>query len=161
MADMITHVAIIRGVTASLYVYFVLCCAVNVHVFTVLLQVYIVTGGLGSPYAPVVLESTETLVRGRAWQRRASLPSARYGVRGLGLDHGRFMITGECWTMLYHHNITPGCTAGGFGHNLVLHTAVLIYDSEEDKWTRVGHLRKARYYHAMSLVPGDTVDHCL
>ena len=104
MADMITHVAIIRGVTASLYVYFVLCCAVNVHIFTVLLQVYIVTGGLGSPYAPVVLESTETLVRGRAWQLVASLPSARYGVRGLGLDHGRFMITGECWTILYHHN---------------------------------------------------------
>ena len=59
------------------------------------------------------------------------------------------------------HNITPGCTAGGFGHNLVLHTAVLIYDSAEDKWTRVSHLRKARYYHAMSLVPGDTIEHCL
>ena len=108
MADMITHVAIIRGVTASLYVYFVLCCAVNVHnIFTVLLQVYIVTGGLGSPYAPVVLESTETLVRGRAWQLVASLPSARYGVRGLGLDHGRFMITGECWTInnIEHYNV--------------------------------------------------------
>ena len=131
-------------------------------IFTLFMQVYIVTGGYGSSFME---SSTETLEKdgGSAWKLVASLPSFRWGVRGLGLDSGRFIVTGECWTipMLYHHNITPGCTAGGFGHNLVLHTAVLIYDSAEDKWTRVSHLRKARYYHAMSLVPGDTVDHCL
>ena len=41
--------------------------------------------------------STETLVKdgGRAWQLVASLPSARGGVSGLGLDSGRFMVIGQ------------------------------------------------------------------
>ena len=48
------------------------------------------------------LESTEILEKdgGSAWQLVASLPSARDGVRGLGLDHGRFIVTGEYWTIL-------------------------------------------------------------
>ena len=48
------------------------------------------------------LESTEILEKdgGSAWKLVASLPSARDGVRGLGLDHGRFIVTGECWTIL-------------------------------------------------------------
>ena len=48
------------------------------------------------------LASTETLQKdgGSAWQLVASLPSARQAVRGVGLDHGRFVITGECWTIL-------------------------------------------------------------
>ena len=47
------------------------------------------------------LTSTETLEKdgGSAWQLVASLPSARDAVRGVGLDTGRFMIIGECWTM--------------------------------------------------------------
>ena len=68
-----------------------------------IVQVYIVSGGhgvldlldtvIGSSY----LASTETLEKdgGSAWQYVASLPSARSGVKGLGLDHGRFMITGQ------------------------------------------------------------------
>ena len=43
------------------------------------------------------LTSTETLEKdgGSAWQLVASLPSARDKVRGLGLDNGRFMVTGQ------------------------------------------------------------------
>ena len=48
------------------------------------------------------LESTEILEKdgGSAWKLGAGLPSARDGVRGLGLDHGRFIVTGECWTIM-------------------------------------------------------------
>ena len=48
------------------------------------------------------LESTEILEKdgGSAWKLVASLPSARGGIRGVGLDHGRFIITGECWTII-------------------------------------------------------------
>ena len=58
------------------------------------MQVYIVSGGLFRSAS--TLASTETLEKdgGSAWQLVASLPSGRYGVRGVGLDHGRFMITG-------------------------------------------------------------------
>ena len=57
------------------------------------MQVYIVAGGWDGYY----MESTETLEKdgGSAWQVVASLPSARYAVRGLGLDSGRFMVTGQ------------------------------------------------------------------
>ena len=55
---------------------------------------------IGSSTAP--LASTEILEKdgGTEWQEGASLPSARFGVRGLGLDGGRFIVTGECWTIL-------------------------------------------------------------
>ena len=58
------------------------------------MQVYIVSGG----YNGGNVASTETLERdgGSTWQLVGSLPSARRGVRGVGLDNGRFMITGEC-----------------------------------------------------------------
>ena len=53
-----------------------------------------------------LVSSTETLEKdgGSAWHLMASLPSARYtyGVRGVGLDHGRFIVIGECcmeWTI--------------------------------------------------------------
>ena len=62
-------------------------------VLTFILQVYIVSGGLSGNY----VASTETLEKdgGTEWQEVASLPSARYRVRGLGLDNGRFMVTGQ------------------------------------------------------------------
>ena len=46
------------------------------------------------------LASTETLKKdgGSAWQEVANLPSARHGVRGLGLDNGRFLVTGQSST---------------------------------------------------------------
>ena len=58
------------------------------------MQIYIVSGGWSDGYN---LASTETLEKegGSAWQEVASLPEARQGVRGLGLDSGRFMITGQ------------------------------------------------------------------
>ena len=66
------------------------------HLLTLLMnvmQVYIVSGGYNSGS----VASTETLEKngGSAWQLVASLPSARYGVRGIGLDNGRFMVTGQ------------------------------------------------------------------
>ena len=62
------------------------------------MQVYIVAGGYGGS----VSSSTEILEKdgGSAWQLVASLPFARSSVRGLGLDNGRFLITGECRTIL-------------------------------------------------------------
>ena len=60
--------------------------------FRLCTQVYIVTGG----HAPN-LASTETLdkVGGSAWQLVASLPSKRFGLKGVGLDKGRFLVTGQ------------------------------------------------------------------
>ena len=59
-------------------------------ILTLIVQVYIVSGGHERA-------STETLEKdgGSAWQQVASLPEARVGHRGVGLDNGRFMITGE------------------------------------------------------------------
>ena len=63
-------------------------------ILTLIVQVYIVSGGHSGSSR---LASTETLEKdgGSAWQLVASLPSARSGVRGLGLDNGRFMVTGQ------------------------------------------------------------------
>ena len=63
-------------------------------ILTLILQVYIVSGG-GSRGSR--LASTETLEKdgGSAWQYVASLPEARYHHKGLGLDNGRFMVTGQ------------------------------------------------------------------
>ena len=59
------------------------------------MQVYIVAGGWADGSH---MESTETLEKdgGSAWQLVASLPSARWGVTGLGVDSGRFIVTGQC-----------------------------------------------------------------
>ena len=38
---------------------------------------------------------------------------------------------------------------------------VLLYNSEEDKWTTVGHMSTDRVGHGMSLVPGSTADFCI
>ena len=70
-------------------------------ILTLIVQVYIVTGGApgyNSRGDGTILSSTETLEKdgGSAWQLVASLPSGRWGVRGLGLDNGMFMVTGEC-----------------------------------------------------------------
>ena len=64
-------------------------------ILTLILQVYIVSGGRVSSGS--YLASTETLEKegGSAWQYVASLPSARGGVKGLGLENGRFMVTGQ------------------------------------------------------------------
>ena len=63
------------------------------------------TGGRNGGGLPHVeaLATTETLEKdgGSAWQLAASLPSARGGYRGLGLDHGRFIVAGEFWTIVY------------------------------------------------------------
>ena len=53
-------------------------------------------------------------------------------------------------------------TAGGYTGDYGSYTdEVLLYNSAEDEWTTVGHMSEARRWHAVSLVPGDTVDHCL
>ena len=59
------------------------------------MQAYIVTGGKG------YLASTETLLRdgGVAWQYAANLPFGINGIRGLGLNDGNFIATGEIFTM--------------------------------------------------------------
>ena len=95
------HAEFSRGLTALSYA---LDYDQNIYVYiTLFTQVYIVSGGIG-----VILEggwrskainlaSTETLEKegGSAWQLVASLPEARSAFRGVGMDHGRFMVTGE------------------------------------------------------------------
>ena len=63
-------------------------------VLTLIVQVYIVSGGHSGSSR---LSTTETLEKdeGTEWQLVASLPEARWAARGVGLDHGRFMITGQ------------------------------------------------------------------
>ena len=57
------------------------------------MQVYIITGGWDGGNN---LGSTEIMLKegGTAWQQVADLPSARYGLRGVGLDNGKFLVTG-------------------------------------------------------------------
>ena len=38
---------------------------------------------------------------------------------------------------------------------------ILHYNGNEDKWTKVGDLCRARAYHAMSLVPAVVEDECI
>ena len=101
------HAEFSRGLTALSYA---LDYDQNIYVYiTLFTQVYIVSGGIG-----VILEggwrskainlaSTETLEKegGSAWQLVASMPSARFKFRGLGLDNGRFMVTGQLSTISY------------------------------------------------------------
>ena len=63
-------------------------------ILTLIVQVYIVSGG---GYNSDSVASTETLEKegGSAWQLVASLPSARQGLQGVGLENGRFMVTGQ------------------------------------------------------------------
>ena len=65
-------------------------------IFKLYMQVYIVSGGRGSDWLSF-FASTETLEKdgGSAWQEVAPLPSARIAVSGLGLDNGRFIVTGQ------------------------------------------------------------------
>ena len=67
----------------------------RILILTLLVQIYIVSGGADS--SSFSLASTEILEKdgGSAWQYVASLPSRRYDHRGVGLDNGRFMITGQ------------------------------------------------------------------
>ena len=64
------------------------------------MQVYIVAGGYSGHGQFLV--STETLKKdgGSSWQSVASLPSGKTGLRGLGLDHGRFIVTGQSIQLL-------------------------------------------------------------
>ena len=89
------HVECSRRLTALLYALH--CdCAQNFILFFI--QVYMVSGGYYDITGTGTTDTSETLEKdgGSAWQLVASLPSGRYAVRGVGLDGGRFMITGEC-----------------------------------------------------------------
>ena len=56
--------------------------------------------GGGSPNTA----STETLIKdvSTAWQQVADLPFATHGLRGIGLDNGQFLVTGEDLTLILH-----------------------------------------------------------
>ena len=38
---------------------------------------------------------------------------------------------------------------------------VLDYDPNEDKWTKVGTMKKGLKFHGMSLAPKETADYCV
>ena len=52
--------------------------------------------------------------------------------------------------------------AGGYGKRERKYlNDILIYDGNQDKWTKVGDLCYGRSNLAISLVPEDFVDHCI
>ena len=51
--------------------------------------------------------------------------------------------------------------AGGLVQNVQISKEILIYDGNEDKWTKTGDLCHARANHAMSLVPAIVEDECI
>ena len=59
---------------------------------------------------------------------------------------------------MLHCSITGG---RGPGDNIEGRTDVLIYDGNQNKWSKVGDLCHARFAHAMSFVSGDIVDDCI
>ena len=59
--------------------------------------------------------------------------------------------------MSYYYN---GNSYPAGGHSGSYHDEVLLYNSEDDEWTTVGHLATARANHGMSLVPADIADFC-
>ena len=38
---------------------------------------------------------------------------------------------------------------------------ILVYDGNEDKWSKVGDLCRGRAWHAMSLVPAEVDEECI
>ena len=129
------------------------------------MQFYVVSGGKrynsGSGF-----DSTEILKKegGTSWQPAASLPTSRYGLRGVSLPNGHFMVSGEHYATSSRLHDTLWCIITGGtekyydGNRL---KDVLDYDPDADKWTKVGEMAHARYYHGMSLVPKETADYCV
>ena len=62
---------------------------------------------------------------------------------------------------MVHHDSCIIIIKGGVDHHKQVLKDVLEYDSEEDKWTKVGDLPHPRYHHAISLVPKETADSCV
>ena len=62
------------------------------------------TGGMDERHN---LASTETLMKngGTAWQPVKDLRTARDQLAGVGLDHGRFLVTGGLWCRILMGNI--------------------------------------------------------
>ena len=129
------------------------------------MQSYIVSGGYPGP----AMVSTEILKKegGSSWQKVSSLPSERWGLRGVSLPNGHFMVSGEDCSILSMFYDT--CYTGG-ALNPNMHVSlrspnkkykdVLDYDPDTDKWTKVGEMAHTRYFHGMSLVPKETADYC-
>ena len=69
------------------------------------MQFYLVSGGYTRILTRTLgIGSTEILKKegGTSWQRAASLPSERNGLRGVSLPNGHFMVSGEfnvVWVM--------------------------------------------------------------
>ena len=134
------------------------------------IQFYIVSGGhpKGSWGQPGNMDSTEILKKegGASWQPAASLPTSRFGLRGVSLPNGHFMVSGEdCLTSSTFYD-TSRCINTGGDQETVRYKRkglkdVLDYDPDADKWTKVGEMADARYLHGMSLVPKETADHCV
>ena len=129
------------------------------------MQSYIVSGGYPGP----AMVSTEILKKegGSSWQKVSSLPSRRWGLRGVSLPNGHFMVSGEdcsILSMFYDTCYTGGLDQDMHAHGLPIrhrYKDVLDYDPDADKWTKVGEMAHYRYLHGMSLVPRETMDYCV
>ena len=123
--------------------------------------------------------STETLMKngGTAWQPVKDLPTGRDQLAGVGLDHGRFIVTGGLWyswailkatsinnpwqlcSILYYDIFILNLSLGGFDGEKVLDD-ILQYDSRTNNWSLLGKMSTARSAHAMSLVPANVKQYC-
>ena len=143
------------------------------------MQVYIVAGGLQNCHfthsRDSMEASTEILLKngGKAWNEVAKLPvvgrwkslnGGRDGVRGLGIENGKFMITGERVSTMVKMIIRSLFIIAGGGENgddNDLFNDVLVYDSVTNEWKTVARLSNKRKFHAMSLVSDDIANHCI
>ena len=132
------------------------------------MQSYIVSGGYPGHARNIAMVSTEILKKegGSSWQTVASLPSGRWGLRGVSLPNGHFMVSGEDCSIPSMFYDT--CYTGGIDQNMHVsphpnnkYKDVLDYDPDADKWTKVGETAQGRYLHGMSLVPKETADYCV
>jgi len=105
-------------------------------------RVFLVAGGTDSGRDPT--NSTETLVEGeKTWNFQQILPSSRYGLRGISLPDSVIMI-------------------GGYDYDVEKLDELVMYDAKSSVWKKIGSMKKARVYHAASLVNmGDVIDFCI
>lgn len=100
-------------------------------------KVLMITGGFdGDNY----LSSTEILTDDDSrWTFAASLPRAVIYLRGVSYDN-TIIVT------------------GGADDNAAISDKIFRYNPSQDKWTTLGHMKKARYSHGLSVINIDNSD---
>lgn len=106
------------------------------------------------------LASTELIdhSNGAQWREVTPLPSPRRGTFFICLHYFQFVkssgLRGATLSNMFH--VTGGSnTSEDFD-------SILAWDPVSETWTEIGHLKKGRFYHAITTVAiGDVLDLCL